>query len=326
MANISRATPSPIARPATSGRMSLAAVRKGRITDHPMRVLLYGPEGIGKSTFAAGSPSPIFLCPEDGTAQLDVARLPEPQTWGDVMEAVHILTTQEHGYKTLVVDTLDWIEPLCWSYVCVKMGIQSIEDAGYGKGYTAALDEWRKLIAALDGMRAKRGVHVILLAHSYVKTYKNPEGDDFDRYMLKLHDKTGGLLKEWSDAVLFSAYQTFVEKKNKNDRTAKAFASGARVVHTERRAAWDAKNRYGLPESIPLGWDEYVAAVDNADPTKRSAKLREEIAVVTAALNDDDLAKKVAAEVAKNGDDAGRLAEVLNRLTARLNAKETANV
>jgi hypothetical protein len=128
-------------------------------------------------------------------------------------------------------------------------GVKNIEDVGFGKGYNAALDRWRDMLSRLDTLRDRRGMNVILLAHSWIKTFRNPEGDDFDRYELKLHAKTSGLIKEWSDAVLFAAYETLTAT-DKSKRT-RGISTGARIVHTERRAAFDAKNRFELPAELP---------------------------------------------------------------------------
>lgn len=240
----------------------LQNVVRGKISK-PIRVLLYGVEGIGKSTFAASAPKPIFLGAEDGTSELDVARLPEPKSWADVFGMVTELTTGEHEFKTLVIDTLDWLEPLCWDAVCTRGDDKgrrknSIEDFGYGKGYAAALDEWRKLVALVERMRAERSMHVITLAHCQIKTFKNPGGDDYDRYELKLHPKAGGMLKEWCDCVLFANYETLVDDSSGR---AKGISTGKRVVQTQRTAAWDAKNRYGFPEQMPLAWKEFAGAI-----------------------------------------------------------------
>lgn len=288
-------------------RMTFGAVKRGVIHDNPKRVLLYGPEGIGKSTFAAGAPAAISICPEDGTAQLDIDRFPEPHSWDDVMEAVRACTHDDHDRRTLVIDTLDWIEPFVWRHICTRDGKASVEDYGYGKGYTAALDEWRRLLTALDGLRKRRSMSVILLAHAHVKAYKNPEGEDYDRFGLKLNEKAGGLFKEWADAVLFANYETFV--KTKENKT-KAFGGGARIVHTERRAAWDAKNRYGLPETLPLSWVDFADACDGE--RLRVAAVKAEIVALLGASPDPKVAKWVT-----ETDDLGKLAEACNRLKAK---------
>jgi NAD(P)H-dependent FMN reductase len=296
--------------PRTAGRMTLAAVQSGRV-DKPVRVVCYGVEGIGKSTFGAGAPAPIFLGAEDGTAHLDVARFPEPQSWTDALEAIDVLSTQEHSYKSLVVDTLDWLEPLCWANVCRVGKKDSIEDFGYGKGYAAALDNWRVLLARLDRMRAARGMHVVLLAHSWIKGWKNPEGDDYDRYELKLHSKTSGLVKEWADAVLFARYETYAVENEKAGRT-KGISTGARILHTQHRAAWDAKNRFDLPETLPLAWSEFAAAMKAHAPATPE-RLRQQIEELLPQL-DEKTRASVTGWLPTVAENAAELARGLDKL------------
>lgn len=297
-------------------RMTLGSIVKGRL-NKPLRVLVFGVEGIGKSTFGARAPEPVFLGTEDGTSELDVARFPEPKNWADVIEAIDTLAKTEHEYRSLVIDTLDWLEPLCWEKVCAANNETSIESFGYGKGYTAALDEWRVLLAALERLRAERKMHVIALAHSWVKTFKNPEGEDFDRYELKLHQRAGGLWKEWVDVVGFANYETLThEDKRKRVR---GIATGNRLLHTVRSAAWDAKNRYDLPDAMPLDWDtfaQHVAEHRPADPKVVSARINELLEGVA-----PDLKDKVRSAVAKAPTDAAHLARVLNHLESMISTQ-----
>ena len=297
---------------APPARMSLGAVVTGRRAQ-PMRVMLYGVEGVGKSSFAAGAPAPIFLGAEDGTSELDVHRLPMAEEWQDVIDGVHVLQTEKHQYRTLVVDTVDWAEPLLWKFICKRDDKSSIEDYGYGKGYVAALDEWRFFLARLDGLR-RVGMHVILLAHSWIKPFANPEGDNYDRYELKLNNKAAGLLKEWADCVLFANYETFVKKNDK--KQVKGSDNGARFIYTERRAAYDAKNRYGLPPQLPLSWDDFAAAAAARhadDPVKVRAALEELIAQLP-----EDKRARAGAALTAAGDDPAKLANVRNRVNATL--------
>ncbi len=303
--------------PPPPSRMTLAAVSKGKRV-RPVRCLLYGVEGIGKSTFAGAAPSPIFIGAEDGTDHLDVPRFPTPTSWGEVLEALKVLSTQEHSYKTLAIDTLDWLEPLCWEFICNRDGAQNIEAYGYGKGYVAALDEWRRLLAALERLREAKGMHVVLLAHSWIKPFKNPEGDDFDRHELKLHAKAGGLLKEWSDVVLFANYETFAEKDSRTKRV-KGVSTGARLIYTTRTAAFDAKNRYDLPESMPLDWEEFFGAVQAhrpADPKALEAEIRRKAAEVGG-----DIEEKAVAYLEQHPGDAVALAKLNDKLNAKLGEK-----
>jgi hypothetical protein len=167
-------------------KLTLARVSKGKVA-RPLWTHLYGPEGMGKSTFGARAPEPIFIDAEDGTANIDTTRFvfddagrTKPKDWPEVLEAIRTLDREEHPYRTLVLDTVDALEALIWAHICKRDGKTSIEDYGFGKGYVAAVDEWRLLIAALERIRAK-GMNVITLGHSIVKAFHNPEGDDFDR-------------------------------------------------------------------------------------------------------------------------------------------------
>jgi hypothetical protein len=279
--------------------------------DKPIRVVLYGQEGCGKSTFASNAPAPIFLGAEDGTAHLDVARLPDINTWRDVLDALAELDSA-HGFRTIVLDTADWIEPMIWDALCTAGGKQTIEDFGFGKGYTNALNDWRRLAGALDRLRERRGMNAIVLAHSHVKTFKNPGGEDFDRYEMKVHQKASGLLKEWCDVVLFAEHETFVDKK-KNER-AKGISSGARIIHTERTAAWDAKNRYDLPAELPLDWDAFASAVHAHQPAPAGS-----IEAAIAGLLEGmpaDVAKKVREAMQSASGDPAKLAHIANKLEA----------
>lgn len=297
-------------------RMTLANVKRGKL-HKPIRVLLYGVEKIGKSTFAAGAPDAIFICPEDGTAQLDVARFPEPQNWSEVLDALDALRTEDHDHKHVVLDTLDWLEPMLWEHICDRDGEKNIEAYGYGKGYTAALDEWRKFIARLEQLRAQRSMGVVLLAHSWIKAWKNPDGKDFDRYEMKLNVKAGGLVKEWCDAVLFANFETLVsEDKNKRVR---GVSTGARFVYTQRSATYDAGNRFDLPPELPLDWGAFADAMaQGGDPAVIRARIDEMLEGVNG-----DLAKRVSAALEKpEAKDPSYLARVMNKLAATISNQE----
>jgi hypothetical protein len=303
---------------APQSRMRLDKLVKGRLTQ-PKRVVLYGPEGIGKSTFAASAPGPIFLGAEDGTGELDVVRFPFPETFAEVREAIRTLTLEKHDFQTLVIDTLDWIEPLIWSHCCTRDGESNIEGYGYGKGYVAAMDEWRALISDMERLRQAKPMHVLFLAHSSIRSFKNPQGEDYDRFELKLHAKAAGLVKEWSDAVLFANYETFAKKDEKTKRV-RGVDTGARLVHTERRAAFDAKNRYGLPQSLPLSWPDFEAAVE-AGQTAAPSALVAEIQRKARELG-GELEKKILETLAKAGEDPRSLALINNRVNAKLAERE----
>jgi hypothetical protein len=287
-------------------RMSLSAITRGKIAK-PQRVVLYSAEGVGKSTWAAGAPAPIFLCSESGTEHLDVARFPAPSSWRDVLEALDVLAKEPHDYRTVVIDTLDWLEPMVWAHTCAtkKNGnhrAEHIEDYGFAKGYIYALDVWRQMLARLDVLRDTRSMHAILIAHSQVRIFQSPNTEDFARYELKLHGKASALVKEWADSVLFAEHETLTHEQNK--RT-KGISTGERVVHTTRTAAYDAKNRAGLPETISLSWEAFAAAIDGATPQA----CRDRIAELLEGAS-DELCGRVHAALVKAGDELPKLARI----------------
>lgn len=292
-------------------RMSLQALVRGK-QDQPAKVTLYGVEGIGKTTFAAGAPKPIFLG-EDGTSQLDVTRFPMPETWQEVLDAVRLLANETHDFETLVVDTLDWAEPLLWAFICARDKKANIEDYGFHKGYGAALDEWRVFLGALESMRRAKRMHVILVAHSWIKTFKNPEAEDYDRYQMSLNDKAAGLIKQWSDAVLFANYETFAPKDVKTKRV-RGVDTGARLLYTMRRAAYDAKNRYGLHEVLPLAWADFAAGM--AAPTAPDELLAEIDRKLTQLGGDQE--KDAREALGRANGDAVKLAQLNNWANAKL--------
>jgi hypothetical protein len=292
--------------------VTLSAITRGKIR-RPRRILAYGPEGVGKSTFGSDAPGAVFLAPEDGTAQLDAARLPEPATWADAMAGLDALGSQPHEFKTLVIDTLDWLEPLISAHVCSLNGWKSLEDPGYGRGAAAALDVWRALLARLDGLRNRCGMDIILLAHSQMRTFRNPEGEDFDRYELKLQPKASGLCKEWCDAVLFVNYETLTHKK---DGRTRGLSTGARFIHTERRAAFDAKNRYSLPEQLPLSWPDFDAAA-KAGQVDTTENLRAQVDALLPRVDADTRGKAEAWLSNAANSNPRSLAQMADRLRAR---------
>ena len=307
--------------------MSLEHVVSGRLVK-PMRLLVYGLEGVGKSTFAAGAPNPIFLGAEDGTSELDVERFPQPSNWLDVIEAVDELRQAEHDYRTLVIDTLDWVEPLCWARVCEicakpgKPPLRSIEDMGYGKGYVEAGGVWRLLAARLERLRADRRMDIILLAHSWIKSFKNPSGEDYDRYEMKLHKGASGIWREWCDAVLFAAHDVTTYESESTKRI-KGIGTGARILRTQHDAAWDAKNRYDLPPSLPLDWEAFAEAVRARRPDD-PARLRTQIERLLAEVTQDEkLTERVRNSVGNAGDNADELARILNKLAAKISTTPT---
>ena len=263
------------------------------------------------TTFAAGAPSPIFLPVENGTADLDVARLPAPETWADMIEAVRVLTDEPHEYRTLVVDTIDAGEALCWRDVCWRGGrVRELVRAfdGFGKGFDVAAETWMVFLKDLERLYEKRSMNIILLAHSHVKSVKNPEGEDFDGWTLRMHEKSAGLFKAWPDALLFAKVETFI----KDAGTGKA-RGGARVLCSEGQPYYAAKNRFSLPPVFPLSWEAFEQAVREGKGKEVMADLEAEMP----GLADADHAKASEAWTRADGDPV-KLALLLNWVRGRV--------
>ncbi len=246
----------------------------------PGRYVLHGPESVGKTSFGTYAPKPIVLqsLGETGLETLmDMGRvpavphLPELTDWRDVLAVLGELAESDHDYKTLVIDTLNGVERLCHEHICrVEFGGDWGEKgfAGYQRGFEVSLAQWGILLNKLDTLRTERGMSILCLAHTRVAPYVNPEGPDYDRYTPDVHKKTWGLTHRWADAVLFLNFYTDVSK----DRSGKAKGLGGqqRIIYTVRHAAYDAKNRHGLPEEISAGnsgkeaWTNFVTALREA--------------------------------------------------------------
>jgi hypothetical protein len=248
-------------QPATAParRMTLASVQRTAAAK-PHRVVLYGVEGIGKTTFAALAPRPIFIGTEDGAGALTLERFPRPERWTDVLDAIAELTNESHPYQTVAIDSLDWAEPLIWAHCCERDKKASIEAYGFGKGYVEALAEVRLMLSALEALQVRKGMNVVLIAHAHLKMQKQPSGDDFERFTLKLNEKAGGAVREWAETVLFANWETFT-RTNANERTV-GVSSGRRLIYTTKTAAYEAKNRFALPEELELSWETFAKAVE----------------------------------------------------------------
>ena len=238
----------------------------------PPRIMIYGCEGVGKSTFGASAPNAIFIQTEDGLGEIDCRKFPLAQSLSDVMSTLTALRDEAHTFQTVIIDSLDWLERLIFDEVCREFGIRNIEkaDGGYGRGYTHALTHWRKVVAILNELRDRRGMMTILVAHAKVERFEDPENAAYDRYTPRLHKHAASLLSEWVDAVLFANKKFRVTKENAGFSGERGIAApigadgGERILRTVGSPACIAKNRFGLPSEIPLSWDAFIEAYGKA--------------------------------------------------------------
>ena len=235
------------------------------IQQKPLKVVVYGPEGIGKSTFASLFPDPLFIDTEGSTARMDVARTDTPTSLAMLMQ---ILTevrdnladgSRPPGCKTLVIDTIDWAERLCITAVCAKNGKTGIEDFGYGKGYSYVFEEMGRILNLLNDIW-ERGMHIVITAHAAIRKFEQPdEMGAYDRWELKLINSpkcnSCAMVKEWADMVLFANYKTYAVAADKDGKKMKA-RGGERVMYTSHNPCWDAKNRFGLAPELPFDFGQ----------------------------------------------------------------------
>lgn len=237
---------------------------KGKIK-RAKKVVVYGPEGIGKSTFASRFPDPVFIDTEGSTNDMDVARLPRPTSWTRFLEEIEYVEKNPGVCKTLVIDTIDWAEQLCVEHVCAKHNKSGIEDFGYGNGYVYTKEEFGRFLNRLTDV-IEAGIHVVLTAHAQLRKFEQPdEMGAYDRWELKLGKKTQSqtspLVKEWADMLLFCNYKTYsiaVDDKGKKHKA----QGGKRVMYTCHHPCWDAKNRYGLPDECEFNYDVIAGIIE----------------------------------------------------------------
>jgi hypothetical protein len=225
------------------------------------RTMLYGVHGVGKSTWASQAPKPLILNLEDGVGDIDCAKTEVILSVDSFMETLRWLATEKHDFKTVVIDTLDWLESLIHAAVAKKANKTSIAEIGYGAGYKTALAEWDRVLMALDWLRTDRGMSIVALAHAQIKRFDSPETESYDRYQPALHETASAMWQEWFDEVLFASYKVFTSKEDQGFNKTRNIAAGdgQRYVRTQESAAVLAKNRLRMPVEIEFSWQAYAA-------------------------------------------------------------------
>ncbi|CAB4144027.1 AAA domain containing protein [uncultured Caudovirales phage] len=224
--------------------------------------MIYGPHGLGKTTFGAGAPAPIFILTEDGLGRLEVDHFPLAASYDDVVGAISTLYSDDHTFGTVVIDSLDWLDNLIWQDINAK---HDAKDLAYGKGAVIAADYWRAILEGLSALRDEKGMAIVLIAHAEIKRFDSPEVEPFERYQPKLQARSSALVQEWCDAVLFCNYKTIVKKEDVgfNREVNRGITTGERLLHANEKPAYLAKNRYSLPDSLPLSWESFATAIAN---------------------------------------------------------------
>jgi hypothetical protein len=246
--------------------ISLSSISRLKRGGRPPIICVYGPPGIGKTTWATSAADAVVIRTEDGLGLIEADTFPLATSFADVQQALGALASEQHSYKWLVIDSLSALEPLIWSAVAQAEGKNSIEDLGYGKGYVIAQDYWRQVFDGLSWLATERGVGSILLAHAEVSRFESPEVDAYDRSQIKLHKRAFGLVYERADVIGYAAPKVMVRKeKLGQDKTRNlGIGTGERLLHLVERPAYVAKNRYSLPETLPLSWPAFEAALSAA--------------------------------------------------------------
>lgn len=236
----------------------------------PQKVVVYGSEGIGKSTFAAQFPKPLFIDTEGGTSHMNVRRINKPQSWTELINILTEVAETPDICETLIIDTADWAEQLAINHICSKYKKTGLEEFGYGKGYTYLAEEFIEFFSVLDRI-IEAGVHVVATAHAKMRKFEQPdEMGAYDRWEMKLSKQVAPLFKEWCDMLLFLNYQTYVVT---TENKANKVQGGKRVIHTSHHPCWDAKNRFGLPEILDLDYANISHIFENATEPKNEPAL-----------------------------------------------------
>lgn len=250
---------------------------------NPPRILVHGGEKVGKSTYFAGAPNPIFIRTEDGLNGIDAMAFPLAERYEDVEEAITSLTVEDHDFQTVVIDSADWLEKLIFQKVCDDDGVESIVLAGggYGKGYELAMNYWRRIIRALDNLNRTKGMIVGIICHSVVVQFNDPIHEPYDRYEMKLYQSKKGMgsrdmLQEWADVIGYAHKKIYVRKQDTTETekvgkttAKKQIVRGVDAGSNHKLAlkgspAYVAGNRYGLPEEIDLDWQSFEESMAEA--------------------------------------------------------------
>ncbi len=258
--------------------MDLTELIKQKPKGRAFRSVIYGTDGIGKTTWASDAPNPVFLDLENGLQFIDAPRIDvRESSFNDILKMIGLLIKKEHEHKTLCIDSIDWLETKIWERVVFdnnqdgnKKVISSIEEIGYAKGYVYALEYWEQLLRGLD-MLVNKNVNIILIAHGQVVKFQDAQYDDFDKWDLKIHKKAASLIREWSDCVMFANYKQYIKSNSTGfegkdgSSKKKAVGDGERVLYTQEKPQFKAKCRFSIPDQITMEFQEFYNHYNEAN-------------------------------------------------------------
>lgn len=297
----------------------LQQVTKGKVVE-PIFGIVYGDEGVGKTTLGAGLPDVIFLGPE-AAKKFDVARMPEPKSYNEMLAQLTELRDEQHNFKSLCIDSLDWLEMILFEDIKKVQKIDTIEQGfgDFGKWVNGIVPYWKKMIDLLSEIRNKRGMHIIIISHYQIKKFDNPTTAlPYDRYQMKLsHEKHSALWREAVDFVFFATYDVQSYSSDKKAKKGRGLGGEARVIYTEKRASHDAKNRLGLPYKMPLDITQVLAKINETDAEKLKTVQLDYLEMIKD-IQDPELKKKAEDQYEKHKNNLANLVLVKNRLASAM--------
>lgn len=245
--------------------ISISSIGKAVTSSHPI-ALIYGVAGVGKTSLAAEAPAPVFIqIDEAPPAGMEIDTFGQLKTYDEVIGAIGALYGEAHEYQTVIIDSLAPLEKLVWEESCRRNSWQNIEDPGFGKGYVVATDTWKELLGGLKALRDERGMNVIMLGHTDISRFDSPTTDPYSRYRVNLHKRAADTVEAIADVVAFINYRVSIKKADVgfNKTATHAEGGGTRVIYTEERPGFIAKNRYGMPAEVTYkrgeGWSALAA-------------------------------------------------------------------
>lgn len=264
----------------------------------PPRMCIYGQHGIGKSTFGANCPKPIFIQTEDGLGSLGCEAFELATSYDQVIEQINYLAHTETGYQTLVIDSLDWLEKLIFQKVCAANNVTDIAALPYGRGYSLATKLWNDFLETLEALLGKKRMMLVFLAHATIKRFEDPERESYDRYQLDIRDRDANLIAEYVDVLGFASFKVATTSKDKGfgQVTVKARSTGERIVNLAEKPAFTAKNRFNLPEVLPLDWKSFAENLKGkikkgnlSEVKQEQAERREEKSAIAAQIENSNM-------------------------------------